>query len=266
MPREAHQRSRLRLLLRAGGWFSAVAVAWVVVARVYGFAATDERFTLRAPRWPGDRAAGLIIEGSVYSNRERIARVFASDFGRSVLLMPLAERRRRLLAIDWVEDAVVSRLWPSQALVRITERRPVAFVDLVLRGAGRRAASHIALIDAHGVLLDPPPKSRFTFPVLNGVTAEQSEAERRDRVGRMLRLLEEVGQLGSSISEVDVSNPANLSLIVKFEGRALELELGSERYGSRLANFLEHYPEIRQRSPAGISFDLRLDDRITAKE
>ena len=38
--------------------------------------------------------------------------------------MPLAERRRRLLAIDWVEDASVSRLWPNRVLVRITERKP----------------------------------------------------------------------------------------------------------------------------------------------
>ena len=30
-------------------------------------------------------------------------------------------------------------------------------------------------------------------------------------------------------------------------------------------NFINHYPEIRKRSPEAGAFDLRLDDRITAK-
>jgi hypothetical protein len=50
------------------------------------------------------------------------------------------------------------------------------------------------------------------------------------------------------------------------EGRPLELELGDGNYARRLQNFLLHYPEIRKHAANVTTFDLRLDDRITAKE
>jgi hypothetical protein len=50
------------------------------------------------------------------------------------------------------------------------------------------------------------------------------------------------------------------------EGRAVELMLGDTNFGRRYQNFLNHYPEIAKRSPDVKTFDLRLDDRITAKE
>jgi hypothetical protein len=54
--------------------------------------------------------------------------------------------------------------------------------------------------------------------------------------------------------------------LVQVEDRAVELLLGDSDFGRRYQNFLSHYPEIRKRSPEVKRFDLRLDDRITAKE
>jgi hypothetical protein len=42
--------------------------------------------------------------------------------------------------------------------------------------------------------------------------------------------------------------------------------LGDGNFGKRFRSFAEHYEEIRKRSPLAKAFDLRLDDRITAKE
>ncbi len=42
----------------------------------------------------------------------------------------LGERRRRLLAVDWVKDASVSRRWPNRVSVNVIERRPVAFAQI----------------------------------------------------------------------------------------------------------------------------------------
>ena len=88
---------------------------------------TDPQFTLSR-----DRPDALTIEGLNYASRAKVQRVFAEDFDHSVFSVPLDERRRRLLAIDWVEDASVSRIWPDRLVVRIRERQPVAFVLLPL--------------------------------------------------------------------------------------------------------------------------------------
>jgi cell division protein FtsQ len=121
-----------------------------------------------------------------YASRAKIQRVFATDFGRSVFSIPVAERRRRLLAIDWVEDASVSRVWPDRLVVRIRERTPVAFVSF---------RSGVLLIDWYGVLLDPPPQARFTFPVLSGVREDSTESQRREQVDALFRLQHELGPL-----------------------------------------------------------------------
>ena len=84
--------------------------------------------------------------------------MFAADLGKSVFQLPLAERRRHLLAMDWVRTAAVTRVWPNRILVTITERTPVAFAKLPIAGSVRH---WMALMDADGVLLSIPPKVRF---------------------------------------------------------------------------------------------------------
>ncbi len=249
---------RWRLWLNLALVGVALAVVAYTARQVRSFMNTDPRFTLASP---DERGAGLTMDGVVHASRYRVLATFTPDFGHSVFLSPIAERRRRLLAIDWVEDASIARIWPNRMAVHIKERKPVAFVNLPLpRGAGSR----VLLIDADGVLLEPPPQSHFAFPVLSGITDEQTEIERRLRVQAMLRLLSDLGPLGKDISEVNASAPENLIIVTQVEGGTVQLAMGSQKFSQRMQNFLEHYPEIRRHTGNSRSFDLRLDDRITA--
>jgi cell division protein FtsQ len=252
-----------RLLLSLAGWTLLAICILVAVRRMEAYAATDPQFTLAPPR--GGAQSGIAIEGLRYASRSKVMRVFDADFERSVFLTPLAERRRRLLAVDWVEDATVSRLWPNRIWVRVQERRPVAFVNVPLH-QGRPAGSKIALIDAHGVILEQPAHAKFAFPVLTGVSGEQTERERRRRVVAMLALLRDLGPAAAQISEVDTEDPDNLIVIAQVDGFTVELALGDANFGTRFRSFAAHYAEIRNRSPQARAFDLRLEDRITAKE
>ncbi len=253
MAREAKTRRwNWRLLLG----LAALALAAVSTAaagiKVHRFATTNPQFTLSR-----DRRDALTLEGVRYASRAKILRVFSPDFGRSVFLAPLAERRRELLAIDWVEDASVSRVWPDRLIVRIRERKPVAFVGF---------RSGVLLVDRTGVLLDPPPQAQFAFPVLSGIREGETAEERRDRVRSFLRVEEDMGYLAKDISEVDTSNTEDIRVVAQVGNRALELLLGDTNFARRYQNFLSHYPEIQKRVPDVKAFDLRLDDRITAKE
>ena len=220
--------------------------------RVRRFVLTGAQFTLFR-----DRKESFAIEGLNYASRSKIQRVFAADFGRSIFTVPLPERRRRLLAIDWVEDASVSRIWPDRLIIRIQERKPVAFVFF---------RSGVLLIDAHGVLLDPPSQAQFAFPVLSGIRQDETEERRREHVRVFLNVLEELGYLAKDISEVEASNADNIRLVAQMENRAVVLMMGDGNFARRYQNFLNHYTEIRKRSPNAKTFDLRLDDRITVKD
>jgi cell division protein FtsQ len=234
-------------LLAVAGVSSAMAAL-----KMREFALVNPQFTLSR-----DRKDSLSIQGIRYTPRSRVQRVFAGDFDHSLFLVPLGERRRRLMAIDWVEEASVSRVWPNRLVVRLTERKPVAFVLL---------RSGVLLIDSHGVLLEPPPQAQFTFPVLGGVREDETESQRRERVRVLLRVQEELGYLAKDLSEVNAADPDNVRIVAQVDNRALELILGDGNFARRYQNFINHYPEIRKRSPEVRTFDLRLDDRITAKE
>jgi cell division septal protein FtsQ len=185
--------------------------------------------------------------------------VFTPDLNRSIFRIPLAERRRRLLAIDWVADATVERIWPNQLIVKVRERRPVAFAKVPLGVSGQ--FRHL-LIDPDGVLL-AVPRQRFDFPVLTGVTVEQDDAERRVRVAAMQQLLRELGPAPARmISEINAANPQDLRVAAKIRGHSTELWLGDRNYAARFQNFTSHFDEILRESDGARVFDLRLDDRI----
>jgi cell division protein FtsQ len=218
-----------------------------------------ESWLLRDPQFDFQ---DLQIGGTRYTNSARIQAVFGPDTGKSVLQIPLAERRRHLLAIDWVRAASVTRVWPNRIVVRVTERTPVAFARLPIAGSVRH---WLALIDDDGVLLSIPPKVRFRFPVLSGVTEEQTDEERHALVRAMERLLADLGPRAKDISEVNSASAQEMRVIASVDGQAVELWLGDRNYRSRYLNFLNHYGEIRKHSERAGVFDLRMDDRILAR-
>lgn len=230
----------------------AVCVSSAMAAyRVRDYMSRDAEFQLSR-----DHKGAIRIDGLRYTARSKVTAVFAGDWDHSIFSVPLEERRRRLLAIDWVDEATVSRIWPDRLVVRIRERKPVAFVFL---------RSGVALVDAQGVLLDPPAEAQFSFPVLSGLREEETDQQRREHVRALLDLQNDLGPLAKDVSEVNVADQDNLRMVVQVDNRAIELAMGSENFGRRYRNFLNHYPEIKKTSPEVKSFDLRLDDRITAR-
>jgi cell division protein FtsQ len=254
MPREAKPRKASlvwRIALIVAGLIAAGVCSAMAGLKVREFTLTNPQFLLAR-----GRQGSLTVEGLQHTSRAKVQRAFAADFDHSIFAIPLAERRRRLLAIDWVEEASVSRIWPDRLVVRLRERTPVAFVS---------TRSGVMLIDAWGVLLDQPYQAKFTFPVLNGISEDETEARRRERVRSFQELQQDLGYLAKDLSEVNVSDPNNLRIVARVEGRTVELILGDANFARRYQNFVTHYSEIRKRSPEIVAFDLRLDDRITAK-
>jgi cell division protein FtsQ len=228
--------------------------------QVHSFMLSDSRFALRcAPR--AAACTGLEVHGAVHSNMGRIQAIFAKDVGKSVFDIPLDERRRHLLAVDWVREASVMRVWPDRIVITLEERQPVAFASLPIGGSARH---WLALIDDQGVLLTLPPRTRFPLPVLSGITEDQGEAERQKRVEAMQHLLADLGPQAKDISEINAASVEDMRVVTAIDGHAVELWLGDQHYRSRYVNFINHYREIRQDSQAAV-FDLRLDDRILVR-
>ena len=247
--------SRARLIAMA------LATFFVLGGSIYGFLVV-ERFLIRDPRFvvsgsqAGSRATLKII-GTEHASLGAIETVFASDLGGSLYRIPLEERLTTLRTVDWVRDASVARVWPNNLLIRVSERVPVAFLTL--------PSSKFGMIDAEGVIL-PRVKGGFSLPVVAGVKQSDPLAKRRDGVQRMLRAATELGSAMKNISEIDVSDPENVTVSQSSGGGIVKLMLGDHNFAARYRNFERNYEEIRKHAPDANVLDLRLEDRVIAAE
>jgi cell division protein FtsQ len=145
------------------------------------------------------------VTGNQYVPRGRVLEIFATDRNRSVLRIPLNERRRQLETIPWVEQATVRRALPNRIEVEITERTPIAFL---------REGSDLALVDVHGVILDRPLKANSHFPVVTGMGADMPIEDRELRMQMFAGFSQQVESARAGamdqVSEVDLTEAKDL--------------------------------------------------------
>jgi cell division protein FtsQ len=163
------------------------------------------RFLMASPQMALVHSNQVEVTGNNYATRGSVLAIFKQDQGRSVLRIPLTERRRQLEAIPWVEQAIVRRALPNNIEVEITERVPIAFL---------RQGSDLALVDIHGVILERPLKANFHFPVVTGIREDMTPGEREKRMQLFAGFSQQVESMRAGamerVSEVDLSDASDL--------------------------------------------------------
>ncbi len=267
-PKEEEEQPSLLKSVRWGRFtFWLITGALVMVGTLFAWHRTeeflikDDRFRIPETEDFAGQSPNLKVEGVRYASPSQVRHVFAEDFGRSLYLVPLQQRRSQLMAIDWVEDASISKIWPNAVRVDVHERRPVMFVRLT---TGRKETPSLALIDRDGYILRPRVRTVFTLQVISGVREDQPIEERRLRVRRVLSMLHAIGPMTDNIAEVNAADPNNLLASEKVNGDVVDLMMGDDNYADRLRNFVANYAEIKAKRPEAKLFDLRVDGAITA--
>lgn len=187
--------------------------------------------------------------------------VFGEDIGRNIFFIPLAERRRELESIPWIEHATVMRLLPGRIRVDIVERKPVAFT---------RRGQQIGLVDANGVLLDMPPAAmaahHYSFPVLTGIDPGDSADARRGRMALYMRLMGELDannqHYSEQISEIDLTDPEDARVLMPEQGADILAHFGEDHFLERYQRYKSHIAEWRQQYPRLASVDLRYQKQV----
>jgi len=205
---------------------------------------TDPRFRLHR----------IELTGGRYVAPAAVENVFVPDREASIYRIPLEERRRELERIPWVRTATITRVLPDRVVIAVEEREPVAFLW---------TRHGIELMDRDGVILESPPAVSWTFPVLRGIPERESSDQRKRRMVRYLELLDGLrlaeGSDAAEISEVDLSDAANLSAVVADKAGALRLHLGDEDLPQRYEIYRSHIAEWRQQFNEIRSIDLRFE-------
>ena len=244
------RRSRGRTLGRFKLPAAALGVLLVLAFAVYEvvqYGLHSERFLLRRER--------VEVAGTRFVSRAQVLEKFSSDIGRSVFSVPLEERRAMVEQVTWVESAQVARLWPNRIRVAVRERAPVAFL---------RTTAGLVMVDATGRLLDRPAQANFSFPMVIGISENDSGEDRRRRMELFMAVMRDMDREGTryslDLSEVDVADPEDARVVVV--DTAILLHLGPGNFLERYKTYLAHIQEWRRKFSKIGSVDLRYDRQV----
>jgi len=216
-PVEVKRRKSARMgYLRAMAWFAAALAAAFLG---YHFC----RFLLTSPQMALVHPEQVALTGTHYVARSSVLEIFAPDADKSILRVPLSERRRQLEAIPWVERATVRRALPNSIEVEITERAPIAFL---------RDGNNLELVDAHGVILERPLEGDFHFPVVTGLAADMPQEDRERRMQLFAGFTQQLESARAGalehVSEVDLSDEHNVrAVLTGFESGSVPADAGA---------------------------------------
>lgn len=97
------------------------------------------------------------INGRSQAKTEAITTIVEPYRGQSIFTINLDELRRQIIAIGWVEDAIITRILPNRLEINLIERQPIA---LLQTKAGHQ------LIDAKGVVIEQADVAAYSHLVV----------------------------------------------------------------------------------------------------
>src|SRR5205814_4750901 len=229
LPRRAVSRIRLGLIFCS---------CLLLLGSGYGLA---YRYGTHSWRFRLESSDNITIDGLQNVPHSQVMDVFGADLGRNLFFVPLSERKKQLEEIPWVESVAVMRLLPDHLAVQVRERIPVAFVQI---------GSRIGVVDSHGVFMDLPRNANYSFPVVAGMSEAEPLSTRAARMRIYSRLIRELDSEGAhyskDLSEVDLSDPADVKATVADPAGAVLVHLGSEQFLERYKIYIAHVQEWRQ--------------------
>ena len=226
------------------------------------FAVVAGRFLLYSPQVLLLKQDQIEVTGNHFVTRQAVLQPFARDRGQSVVRIPLDERRAELEALPWVESASVERILPNHVRVELTERTPIAFI---------RTGGELSLIDAHGVVLDRPGGGQFQFPIVTGLTESVPQEEREKRMQTFQEFLRDIELVrsgsGDHVSEVDLSNPKDLRVVMSGlasanDTQAVTVHFGDGDFTNKYRMLVDNFAQWQANAGKVLSIDLQYSRQV----
>jgi cell division protein FtsQ len=175
----------------------------------------------------------------------------------NLLLADLGRYQEQLRRSPWIREVTLHRELPATVVVDVTERVPMVFAHL---------GDRLYLVDQTGAIIDESgPRYRdLDLPVVDGlasrgVTAGSSVDQWRvSLVGRFLTALSAAPALRALVSQIDVSDPHDITVLL--EGDPTLVRVGDGHFVDRLERYLALAPTLREKLSDLEYVDVRFQD------
>jgi cell division protein FtsQ len=249
-------RAHVKPARRRGVWRSVI-VNVVKYGIVLGLvAAAAARATTMLSTSPLLHIDQIVPDGNQRVSSEAIRSTLSGLRGESIVFADLDVWRAKLLESPWIFDVSFRRVLPSTIDVLVRERTPIAI--------GRKNGG-LFLVDEHGVTIDAygPQYASLDLPIIDGFGVGKDPASDDARgalAARLVMALRQKPAVASRLSQVDVSNVHNVTILLTDD--SAELRLGDDHFLARVESYLSLSDALHERVPQIDYVDLRFDGRV----
>lgn len=198
--------------------------------------------------------------------------------GDNLLALDLATVRRNLELVPLVESVSVERVLPRTLRIRVSEREPVAQVNVPTADASGKIEVTVFKLDADGYVMQPlDPRlsvmplgqARDQLPALTGLNAFQLQLGRRMDSPQVQAALQLITAFNRSpmaglvdLQRIDVSAP---EILVATTTQGSEITFGLDDFPRQLRRWRQIYDVGQRMNKAIASLNLAVPNNIPAR-
>lgn len=242
----------LRPLKTAAAGVAILAVAGVIIYGSYRAVTSVTLFSLKL----------VEVSKTRHLTREEILGLAGVETGKDLLRMNLKRMGEHLLENPWVETVQINRYFPDTVSIIITEREPVAIVNM----------GFIYYLDKKGNVFKVLNQGdKLDYPVLTGFSEEEmgsdpkGSREALEAACDLLKILREKGAfILADVSEIHYDAGYGFTLFTA--SGALPVKIGSGDFPAKVERFARIYQSLMAQLPSIHYIDLDYSDKIIVKK
>ena len=198
--------------------------------------------------------------------------------GDNLIALDLAAVKRNLELVSMIDSVSVERVLPRTLKIRVTEREPVAQVNMPRAGAAGGIAVSVFQLDADGYVMQPLdprlcviPLAQMSdqLPVITGLNVYQLQPGHRVESPQVQAALQLIGAFDHSpmaglvdLRRIDVSAPG---VVVATTGQGGEITFGLDNLEQQLRRWREIYDLGQRMNKAIASLDLAVANNVPVR-
>jgi len=202
------------------------------------------------------------VSNTKHLTRDEILGLAGVEAGKDLLGMNLKRMGEHILQNPWVETVRINRYFPDAVSIVITEREPVAIVNM----------GFIYYLDKKGNVFKVLNQGdKLDFPVVTGFSEEdvgsnpKGTKEALEATCNLLKILREKGAfILADVSEIHYDEGYGFTLFTS--SGALPVKVGSGDFSAKIERFARIYQDLMVQLPSIHYIDLDYNDKIIVKK
>ena len=202
------------------------------------------------------------VSSATRLTREEILGLAGVESGKDLLRMNLKRMGEHILQNPWVETVRINRYFPDGISISITEREPVAIVNMGFIYYLDKNAKVFKVLN-QGDRLDYPVVTGFSEEYLSSDPKGTREALRA--TCELLKILREKGAfILADVSEIHYDTGYGFTMFTA--SGAIPVKIGAGEFSAKVERFARIYRDLMVQRPALQYIDLDYNDKIIVKK